>query len=88
MGLELRVQLYVAGESKNFLVDTGAASTVLTSYSSCLLLQNLYHFGCDRNSNYKKIHPSTSLFWGWTDIFPPVSGGPLVSVVVREPSHL
>ena len=27
------MQLYVAGESKNFLVDTGAASTVLTSYS-------------------------------------------------------
>ena len=33
MGLEPRVQLDVAGRSKNFLVDTGATYSVLTSYS-------------------------------------------------------
>ena len=33
MELEPRVQLYAAGKSKNFLVDTGATSTILTSYS-------------------------------------------------------
>ena len=32
-GLEPRVQLDVAGRSKNFLVDTGATYSVLTSYS-------------------------------------------------------
>ena len=43
-----------------------------------LLLPDLYHFGCYRKSNYSKIHPSTSLLLGWTNIFPPVSGGPLL----------
>ena len=33
-GLEPRVQLDVAGRSENFLVDTGATYSVLTSYSS------------------------------------------------------
>ena len=33
MGLEPRVQLDVAGRSENFLVDTGATYSVLTSYS-------------------------------------------------------
>ena len=33
MGLEPRVQLDVAGRSKNFLVDTGATYSVLTFYS-------------------------------------------------------
>ena len=33
MGLEPRVQLDVAGRSKNFLVDTGATYSVLISYS-------------------------------------------------------
>ena len=32
MGLEPRVQLDVAGRSKNFLVDTGATYSVLISY--------------------------------------------------------
>ena len=32
MGLEPMVQLDVAGRSKNFLVDTGATYSVLTSY--------------------------------------------------------
>ena len=30
-GLDPRVQLHVVGRSNNFLVDTGAAYTVLTS---------------------------------------------------------
>ena len=42
-----------------------------------LLLSN--HFGCYRKNNYKKIHWSTSLFLGWINIFPPVSGGPWLS---------
>ena len=33
MGLEPRVQLDVAGRSENFLVDTGATYSVLTSFS-------------------------------------------------------
>ena len=33
IGLEPRVQLGVLGRSKNFLVDTGASYSVLTSYS-------------------------------------------------------
>ena len=33
-----------------------------------LLLPNLYHFGCCSKNNYKKIHPSTSLFLGWTNV--------------------
>ena len=31
-----------------------------------LLLPNLYHFGCLRKNNYKKIHTNTSLLLGWT----------------------
>ena len=36
-------------------------------------------FGVLQINNYKKIHPSTSLLLGRTNIFPPVSGGPWVS---------
>ena len=39
-----------------------------------LLSPNLYHFGCYRKINYKKIDLSTSLLLGWTNIFPSVSG--------------
>ena len=60
---------------QNFLVDTGATSSVLISYSRAFSSQTCT-FGFYRKSNYKKIHPSTSLLLGWTDIFPPVSGGP------------
>ena len=38
-GLEPRVQLDVAGRSKNFLVDTGATYSVLTSYSGAFSSQ-------------------------------------------------
>ena len=55
--------------TQGFLVDT--YSVLLWS-----LLPKVYHFGCNRKNNYKKIHLSTSLLLGWTNIFPPVSGGP------------
>ena len=76
-GLEPRVQLDVAGRYENFLVDTGATYFVLLLWS--LLLPNLYYLGCYRKNNHTKIHPNTSLLLGWTNIFPPVSGGPWVS---------
>ena len=60
----------LAGRSKNLLVDTGATYSVLTSYSRA--------FSSQTCTNYKKIHPSTSLLLGWTNIFPSVSGGPCV----------
>ena len=40
MGLEPRVQLDVAGRSKNFLVDTGATYSVLISYSAAFSSQS------------------------------------------------
>ena len=40
MGLEPRVQLDVADRSENFLVDTGATYSVLTSYSGASSSQN------------------------------------------------
>ena len=39
MGLEPSVQLDVAGRSENFLVDTGATYSVLTSYSGAFFSQ-------------------------------------------------
>ena len=73
MGMEPRD---VADRSENFLVDTGAAYSVLTSFLFwSLLFPNLYYFGCSRKNNYKKIHLSTLLL-GWTNIFPPVFEGP------------
>ena len=40
MGLKPRVKLDVAGRSQNFLVDTGATYSVLTSYSGVFSSQN------------------------------------------------
>ena len=71
--------MQVAGISKNFLVGTGATYSVLISCSRAFPPPNLYHFGCYRKNNYKKIHLSTSLLLEWTNIFPPVSGSPWVS---------
>ena len=39
MGMEPRVQMDVAGRSENFLVDTGATYSVLTSYSGAFFSQ-------------------------------------------------
>ena len=41
MGLEPRVQLDVAGKSKNFLVDTRVTYSVLTSYSGAFSSQTI-----------------------------------------------
>ena len=53
MGLEPRVQLDVASNSKNFLVNTGANLYVLTSraFSS----QTCTTWGCYRENNYKRF---------------------------------
>ena len=67
MGLEPSVQLDVAGRSKNFLADTEASYSVLTSY----------HFGCYRGKKKKLQKDSPEHFVAGMDkYFPPVSGGP------------
>ena len=76
MGQEPRVHLDLEDRSKNFLVDTELLCP--DHLFQGFLLPKLYHFGWYRKNNYKKIHLSTLLL-GWTNIFPPVSGGPLVS---------
>ena len=76
-GLEPRLQLDVAGRPENFLPDTGATYSVLTSYSGAFS-QNCTILGCYRKNNYKKIHLSTLLL-EWTNIFPLVSSDPWLS---------
>ena len=76
MELEPRVQLDVAGRSKNFLVDTGATYSVLSSFSRVFSSQTCTILGAIGKNNYNKIHLSISLLLGRTNIFPPVSGGP------------
>ena len=85
-GLEPRVQLHVAGRSENFLVDTGANYCVLT-YSGAFSSQTCTILGATekKKKNYKNIHLSTSLLLGWTNIFPPVSGGPYYWVLLLVP---
>ena len=75
MGLEPKVQLDVAGRSKNFLVDSGATYSLLISYSGVISPQHVQFWVLQEN-NYKKIHPITSLLLGCTDIFPSVSDSP------------
>ena len=53
-GLEPRVQLDVAGRSENFLVDTRATYSVLTSCSGALSSQTCTIWGCYRK---KKKNP-------------------------------
>ena len=67
MGLESRMKVDVAGRSENFLVPQGyllCPDFLLQS----LLPTNLSHFGCNRKNNYKKIHLSTFLLLGWTNM--------------------
>ena len=81
MGLELRVQSYVAGRLENFLVDRGATYSVLTSYSEAFSSQTCTIWG-DTGKTIRKIHLCTSLLqmkmqqFGMANIFPQVSGGP------------
>ena len=63
MGLEQKVQLDVAGRSKNFLIDTGATYSLLTSYSGAISPKPV-PFWVLQDSNYKNIHPITSLLLG------------------------
>ena len=77
-GVEPRVQLDMAGRSKNFSVDTGATYSVLTSYSRAISSQTSTILSATRKTN-KKIHLSTCLFLGWTNIFPSVSNSPWLS---------
>ena len=77
-GLEPRVQLDVAGRSKNFLVDTGATYSDLTSYSgdfssqTCTILgatgkkkDSTEHFAAGMD----KYFP-TSFWWSLSVLFP------------------
>ena len=77
-GLKPRVHMDVAGRSKNFLVDTGATYSVLTSHSRAFSPQTCTILGATGKTINKKTNLST-LFLGWANIFPPVSGSPWVS---------
>ena len=72
MGLELRVQMYVAGRLENFLVDRGDTYSVLTSYSEAFSSQTCPILG----DTGKTITKRFTLLLGWTNIFPEVSGVP------------
>ena len=71
----------VAGRSKNFLVDTGATYSDLTSYSGDFSSQTFTILGAT-GKTIRKIHLCTSLLqmkmqqFGMANIFPQVSGGP------------
>ena len=75
MGLELRVQMYVAGRLENFLVDRGDTYSVLTSYSEAFSSQTCPILG----DTGKTITKRFTLLLGWTNIFPEVSGVPWAS---------
>ena len=63
------MQLDVAGRSENFLVDTGATYSVLTSYSGAFSSQTCTILGTTGKKNLqKKIYQSTSLLLGWVNI--------------------
>ena len=55
MGLEPRVQLDVADRSENFLVDTGATYSVLTSYSRVFSSQTCTIWGATGNTITKRF---------------------------------
>ena len=57
------MHLGVAGRSENFLVDTGATYSVLTSYFGAFSSQTCTIFGCYKKNNYYKIHQT--LFYCW-----------------------
>ena len=58
----------VADRSENFLVDTGATYSVLTSYTRAFFSQTCTIWGATGKTITKKIHFSTLLL-GWTNIF-------------------
>ena len=80
-GLEPRVQLDVAGRSKNFLVDTGATYFALTSYSGAFSSQTCTAWGATGKTITKRFtRPllccwdrqifSTSLWWSLNVLLP------------------
>ena len=74
-GLEPRVQLDVAGRSKNFLADMGATYSVLTSYSGTFSSKPCTILGATGKTITKRfIHPSTSLV-SRMDKYLPISFG-------------
>ena len=63
MGLEPRVQLDVAGRSKNFLVDTGATYSVLISYSAAFSSQSCTILGATGKATTKKFTRALICCW-------------------------
>lgn len=66
--------------SQNFLVNTKATYSVVTSYSGAFSNQTCTIWGTTGETITKKIHQSTFLLLGWTDIYPTISGGLIVSL--------
>ena len=63
MGLEPRVQLDVAGRSENFLVDTGATYSVLTSYSEAFSSQTCTIWGATGKTITKRFTQTLLCCW-------------------------
>ena len=62
-GLELRLQLDGAGRSKNFLVDTGATYSVLTSYSGAFSFQTCTILGAIGKTITKRFTQALLCCW-------------------------
>ena len=62
-GLEPRVQLDVAGRSENFLVDTGATYSVLTSYSRAFSSQTCTILGATGKATPKRFTRALLCCW-------------------------
>ena len=69
MGLEPKVQLDVAGRSKNFLVDTGATYSVLTSYPRAFSPKSVL-FGVQQKKQLQKYSPEHFFVAGMDKYFP------------------
>ena len=63
MGLEPRVQLDVAGRSENFLVDTRATYSVLTSYYGAFFSQTCTILGATGKTITKRFNKSLLSYW-------------------------
>ena len=63
MGLEPRVQLDVAGRSKNFLVDMGATYSVLISYSRAFSSQTCTILGATGKTTTKRFFRALLCCW-------------------------
>ena len=68
------MQLDVAGKSENFLVDTGATYSVLTSCSKHFPPKSV-PFWVIPEKQLQKDSPMFFFVSGMENIFPPVSGG-------------